>query len=38
VQQLGRVVTAPRFAVAMKLRTTLRDLALGRDEDRDHSR
>jgi hypothetical protein len=38
VQQLGRVVTAPRFAVAMKLWTTLRDLALGRDEDRDHSR
>jgi hypothetical protein len=34
VQQLRRVVTAPRFALAMELRTTLRDIALGRDDER----
>jgi hypothetical protein len=38
VRQFRRVVTAPRFAVAMELRTTIRDVALGRDEERSHSR
>lgn len=34
VQQLRRVVTAPRFALAMEIRTAIRDMALGRDDDR----
>ena len=34
VQQLRRVVTAPRFALAMEIRTAIRDIALGRDDDR----
>lgn len=34
LQQLRRVVTAPRFALAMELRTTIRDIVLGRDDDR----
>lgn len=34
VRQLRRVVTAPRFALAMELRTTIRDVALGRDDER----
>ena len=34
VRQLRRVVTAPRFALAMELRTTIRDIALGRDDER----
>ena len=34
VQQLRRVVTAPRFALAMEIRTAVRDIALGRDDDR----
>lgn len=34
VQQLRRVVSAPRFALAMELRTTIRDVALGRDDER----
>jgi hypothetical protein len=34
LQQLRRILTAPRFALAMELRTTLRDIALGRDDER----
>ena len=34
VQQLRRAVTAPRFALAMEIRTAVRDIALGRDDDR----
>lgn len=34
VQQLRRVVTAPRFALAMEIRTAVRDIALGRDDER----
>lgn len=33
VRQLRRTVTAPRFALAMELRTTIRDVALGRDDE-----
>jgi hypothetical protein len=28
-------VTAPQFAIALRLRRTFRDLALGREEERD---
>jgi hypothetical protein len=35
VRFLKRVVTAPQFAVAMQLRRTFRDLALGREAERD---
>lgn len=34
VQQLRRVVTAPRLALAMELRTAIRDVVLGRDVER----
>jgi hypothetical protein len=33
VRQLRRTVTAPRFALAMEIRTTIRDVALGRDDE-----
>lgn len=33
VRQLRRSVTAPRFALAMEIRTTIRDVALGRDDE-----
>jgi hypothetical protein len=32
---LKHLVTAPQFAIALKLRRTFRDLALGREEERD---
>ncbi|NUP56550.1 MAG: relaxase/mobilization nuclease domain-containing protein [Gemmatimonadaceae bacterium] len=34
VRQLRRTVSAPRLALAMEIRTTIRDVALGRDDDR----
>ncbi len=35
VRLLRKAVTAPQFAVAMQLRAAMRDIALGRDEERD---
>jgi hypothetical protein len=32
-RQLRRTVTAPRFALAMEIRTIIRDVALGRDDE-----
>ena len=34
MRQLRRTITAPRLALAMEIRTTIRDVALGRDEER----
>ncbi len=34
VRQLGRIVSAPRLALAMEIRTAIRDVALGRDNER----
>lgn len=34
VRQLRRAISAPRLALAMEIRTTIRDVALGRDDGR----
>jgi len=34
VRQLRRAISAPRLALAMEIRTTIRDIALGRDDER----